>query len=213
MAGVEDEDEVIEQECAGGILDEAKYGVSLGLQEENAMQEGDTECYTAVEAKAVEQEVSVGVRDAAKDCVTQGGAIFYLDATAYDIAVEDQEKEMKESDVAIEATLDDHAAKENVDPEDVINLQGDNAAEFQELCVTAGGTTVEDQDKEMEQSAGDESRETEAENAVEYNKKPQEENMQESQEDNMQEGVDSIVGAAKVGIAQVEGVLLQDQDE
>ncbi|ONM07869.1 uncharacterized protein [Zea mays] len=452
---------VIEQECAGGILDEAKYGVSLGLQEENAMveeqgvdvisvqnqrvameqcagdqlttttggsavqevvveQEGDTECYTAVEAveqctnhgsradkdgnvveekeKAVEQEVSVGVRDAAKDCVTvepqeenvvvvehgedgisvqdqhkaveqctsgqlrttmddtaaegqrvveQGGAIFYLDATAYDIAVEDQEKEMKESDgdesrstrdrnpaevkdkevnqedvvdrhnvikdgsgvellenniVAIEqgedgislsdednmvelytsdqlrATLDDHAAanrkvveqegdivervvttdgisiedyekeveqstgdesrstkgvnfvedNENVDPEDVINLQGvinddscveaqeegmvvaeqggdamhagdegnvveqctndqlranmeDNAAEFQELvdqegaifekCVTAGGTTVEDQDKEMEQSAGDESRETEAENAVEYNKK------------------------------------------
>jgi hypothetical protein len=120
-----------------------------------------------------------------QEVVEKEGAIFERGATTDGTNVEDQDKEVEQSaGDESRATKDENAveyATDNVVKQctsDQRTTMEDNVVECQEVVekegaifergATTDGTTVEDQGKEVEQSAGDESRATKDENAMEY---------------------------------------------
>ncbi|CAD6206214.1 unnamed protein product [Miscanthus lutarioriparius] len=182
VVSLQDQHKVVEQSTGDQLR--------TAIQDQEVVElEGETECYTAVEAveqctnhgstaakdgnvveekeKAVEQEVSVGVLDAAKDCVTvepQEENVVVAEHGEDGISVQDQHKVVEQcTSGRPRTTMDDNASE----GQGVVKQEG---AIF-DMDATTDDIAVEDQEKEMKESDGDESRATRDENSVEVKDK------------------------------------------
>jgi hypothetical protein len=201
--------ELVEQE--GAIFEKGMTagGITVEDQDKEAEQSAGDESSVTEGENAVEDNKKVDQEDAIN---RQGTA-------KEDSGVEPQEEEnVVDPDQGVDglSVLDEGNVVAQCTSVQLRTTMEDNAAELQEVVeqegaifekgVASDGIIVEDQDKEMEQSAGDESRATKGENAVEDKKVYQEDAIDkqgaakdcsgvESQEENMvvpDQGMDGL---------------------
>ncbi|RLN17335.1 uncharacterized protein C2845_PM02G02210 [Panicum miliaceum] len=183
---VQNEHKVVEQ-CTG---DQLKATADDNATQDQGVleQEVATECYTALEAveecandesraakdgnvveekeRPLKQEGDVSVLNAAKDNIiveSQEEDVVAAEQCEGDISVQDQHKVVEQCTSGLRTTMDDNSAE----GQEVVEQEG---AVVDRDSATYG-IAVEDKEKEVKQSACDESRATNDENAVEANKK------------------------------------------
>ncbi|KAF8733859.1 hypothetical protein HU200_014710 [Digitaria exilis] len=143
---VQDQNEVVEQ-CTSDQLKETKDGNFVDEKE-----------------RVMKQEGTVSALNASKDSVILESQVV-AEPVEDDISVQDHKVVEQHRIDQLRTTMNDNAAEdqEEVEQECAI-VNRDRDAETDDIA-------VEDQEKEMRQSAGDESRATNHENAMEFNKK------------------------------------------
>nr|CAB3493643.1 unnamed protein product [Digitaria exilis] len=181
---VQDQNEVVEQ-CTSDQL-KVTTDDNSAQDQEVLQQEGATKYYTALNyVEACINDGSIETKDGnfvdeKERVMKQEGTVSALNASKDSVILESQVvAEPVEDDISVQ----DHKVVEQHRIDQLRTTMNDNAAEDQEEveqeCAIVNrdrdaetdDIAVEDQEKEMRQSAGDESRATNHENAMEFNKK------------------------------------------
>ncbi|KAF8681851.1 hypothetical protein HU200_045295 [Digitaria exilis] len=184
---VEDKEKVVVQELAVGLLDADKDFVTVESEEDLvSAEQSESGISVQDQNEVVEQCTSDQLKVTTDDNSAQDQEVLQQEgATKYYTALKDASKDsvILDSQVVAEPVEDDISVQDHkVVEQHTRTTMNDNAAEDQEEVeqeyaivdrdrdAETDDIAVEDQEKEMRQSAGDESRAINHENAMEFNK-------------------------------------------